>query len=133
MSKQADFYRQLANPKDRKLFNSLLQSGTNLQDRKVLDSLSQPEAYFYRKHKLFNDLLSHSGTEMESLFNSFKSLSYRIRDCGAIVQNEGQTITEKELAEWSKISASLIVDLADLFTRTKAFIKNNIHQKKDKK
>lgn len=99
MSKQADFYRQLASPKNRELFNDLLDPfGIEPPPRKI--------------------------SESEVLFNRFRELAYRVQECGTIVQNEGQTITEKEIAKWSKLSATVIVDLANLLTKTKAFLEN---------
>lgn len=102
MSKQADFYRQLASPKNHELFDDLLTPfGIEPPSRKI--------------------------SESEALFNRFSELAYRVLDCGAIIQNGGQTITEKELAEWSKISANLIVDFGDLLTKTKTFLESQQH------
>lgn len=97
MSKQADFYRHLASSKDRKLFDSLL---------------PQPET----------ELSPWEITERETLFNMFRQMAYRVRDCGAIVQNEGVTITEQDLAEWSKISSNLIIDLGNLLVKIKTHL-----------
>jgi hypothetical protein len=97
MNKQADFYRQIVSPENRALFDSLL----------------PPKI-----------VLSKENSEEEELFYSFERLSYRIRDCGAVVQNEGQTLNKEEIAEWSRISANLILDLGKLFTETKTFLKS---------
>lgn len=97
MSKQADFYRQIASPKNRELFDDLL----------TPFEIEPP---------------SEKVTEREVLFNRFKGLAYRVKDCGAVVQNEGQTITKKELTEWSKIATITIVDFSDLLRKTREFL-----------
>jgi hypothetical protein len=64
-------------------------------------------------------------TSMELLFLSFKEISYRVADCGNVVQNEGFEPTEEQISEWSKTTAAVVVDLGDLLTKTKEFLDNN--------
>ena len=62
-------------------------------------------------------------TENELLFNKFKEISYQLINCRSAVQNDGQKLTKKQIVEWNKMAAKVIVDLAELLMETKAFLK----------